>query len=136
MSNYQGFGGVGASGYGRHGGYEGFKNFSNRKGMLMKKPTPAWIMKMQMPPLSEDKKKSLGGMVKGSITMNQEDLYSFGSGFFMFLVLLIKGYFFYIYAMANPDKGSCFVNSEGVIATTRAETKAMEGEVFEVSKLF
>jgi len=45
VSNYQGFGGVGASGYGRHGGREGFKNFSNRKGMLMKKPAPAWMMK-------------------------------------------------------------------------------------------
>ena len=80
-----------------------------------------------MPPLSEDKKKSLGGMVEGSLTTNQEDVSSFCSGFCMSLALLIQAYFFCIYAMANPDEGSCFANSEGAIAATRAETKTMAG---------
>lgn len=44
-SNYQGFGGVGSSGYGRHGGRIGFENFSNRKGMLLKDPTPMFLLK-------------------------------------------------------------------------------------------
>ena len=38
--------------------------------------------------------------------------------------------------MANPDEGSCFANSEGVIAATGAETKTMAGKFFAVSRLF
>lgn len=40
-SHYAGFGGVGDSGYGRYGGFVGYTNFSNRKGILLKPPTPA-----------------------------------------------------------------------------------------------
>lgn len=53
VSNYQGFGGVGESGSGRYGGYEGFKNFSNRKGVILKKPSPAFVRSMTLPPYTE-----------------------------------------------------------------------------------
>jgi acyl-CoA reductase-like NAD-dependent aldehyde dehydrogenase len=53
VSHYQGFGGVGESGYGRYGGYEGFKNFSNRKGVLVKKPVPAFVRNLLLPPYTD-----------------------------------------------------------------------------------
>jgi len=53
MNNHSlGFGGVGKSGYGRHGGFEGFKNFSNKKSILMKDPTPAFVTNLLVPPYS------------------------------------------------------------------------------------
>lgn len=58
LSNYQGFGGVGESGSGRYGGFEGFKNFSNRKGVLLKKPAPAFARAMALPPFTTDKLKT------------------------------------------------------------------------------
>ena len=136
MSNYQGFGGVGKSGCGRHGGKEGFKNFSNRKGMIMKKPAPKFMLEGNIPPWTQEKKDGALKMIPGALATNQEHLSSFCSGFLMVILLSIQAYFFYVYGMANPDSGYCFANNAGVVTATRAETKTMEGEFFAVSNLF
>lgn len=136
MSNYQGFGGVGKSGCGRHGGKEGFRNFSNRKGMILKKPAPKFMLEGNIPPFNQEKKDGAAKMIPGSLTTNQEHLSSFCSGLFFFIILSIQAYYFYAYAMVNPDSGYCFANSKGVVAATRADTKTMEGEFFAVSTLF
>ena len=60
-SNYLGFGGVGHSGNGRHGGYEGFKCFSNKKGILLKNPSPEKMTQLFLPPFGPKLQKFIRG---------------------------------------------------------------------------
>jgi len=135
-SNYLGFGGVGKSGYGRHGGFEGYKNFCNRKGILLKKPAPAFVVKMTAPPFDEAKKKQVLSSLKGSMQTNQDQLGSFCTGICSVILNVVLAYFFFAYAFASPDGSSCFATADGAIAATYEETKTMEGRFFEVSRAF
>ena len=47
------------SGLGRHGGFVGFQNFSNRKGIMLKNPSPPFVTKLLMPPYSEGMQRNL-----------------------------------------------------------------------------
>jgi len=90
-----GFGGVGASGYGRYGGYEGFKNFSNRKGILIKKPAPPFVINLASPPFTDGKKKKLRCMAPCLLSTTQQWMQRL-SGFIILLLFAIKfrGYLF------------------------------------------
>ena len=54
------------SGVGRHGGFVGFQNFSNRKGIMLKNPSPPMVTKLLMPPYSE---KMQGTLRKWAVTL-------------------------------------------------------------------
>jgi hypothetical protein len=82
-----GFGGVGASGYGRYGGYEGFRNFSNRKGILIKKPAPPFVIDLASPPFTSGKKSKLRCMAPCLLSTTQQWLQRV-IGFFIVLMMV------------------------------------------------
>ncbi len=65
---------MGESGTGRYAGYEGFKQFSNRKGVLIKGPVPAFVRSMLNPPYTDAKSKQMEKVFSKAVLYNQSDV--------------------------------------------------------------
>ena len=94
-SHYLGFGGVGSSGVGRHGGFVGFQNFSNRKGIMLKNPSPPVITKMLMPPYSPAMQKNLRNWAVTLLVTNFSYIMWYVKGIGLVVILLLIKIFFF-----------------------------------------
>ena len=94
VSHYQGFGGVGESGTGRYAGYEGFKNFSNRKGVLIKSPVPAFVREMLNPPFTDAKIATIEKVFFKASLYNQSDVARWFSYSAVGAVMIYAFYYF------------------------------------------
>jgi len=86
---------VGASGYGRYGGQEGYKNFTNRKAILIKKPSPPFALNLSTPPFTDGKKRRLRCLLPWISGTTQQTLQRF-TGFITLLMIVIhfRAFFF------------------------------------------